>query len=724
MKQSIRKKKPCIIGTLLFFLLTVFPEIVFSVSKKTYPIASHVSQPATTFTQNTIGLPYQFIDRHKNQVKKSPEKPASIDAGICQLAPRSGSPYQVTDSWPYLCWLALIVIIAGGFTLALILCRHQQLRRRLLELTDQIELLHNGQRLFSESLRHLGDVASDFSSKLDGNAAFEALHQYIYAQFATSALIIYHVDRQAQRLERAYAWKNGLPLKGIYQIDLNSATSGAAQAARSGEPVQMMLDATSNGYEYDGTPGDMRSNLFVPLMVSGKVLGVISLQSSQQKVLDHSEHQIFRTLVSYTAMALHNAALYQKVEASLLAQKAAQNQLQAKNQELAAAYKIQGEHQNELTRFLAVASHDLRQPMHALILYMGALGNCELPEAASDILYNALECAHIMDNMFMELLDLSSLDSQVVVPFIEHFPISSLLQRIKIEFTQQAQEKGLQLRIAPCSGWIKSDSTLIEQILRNFTANAIRYTDRGKILIGCRRLGTRLRLAVFDTGIGISPDQQKSVFDEFSQLRHTDRDRSRGLGLGLAIVRRIAHLLSIPVTLISLPARGSMFAIDLELSQERQPDQKTSRIHIGTESLRPRSAVSAQSEKLIVIVDDEPSILSAMRLLCEQWGYQVVTATSTSTALTALSRSERAPDILICDYHLKGKETGLHVIEALQIEFNCEIPSIIITGSITLPGTEEMQVQDIRIMHKPLNACVLHQALAQMIAPLTPDIGH
>lgn len=630
---------------------------------------------------------------------------------------------QVTSNLPIQCLVALM--IAFGITLVLILCCHKRLKQRLLELTDQNQLFNIGQNLFSKKLHRLGDTASDFSSELDSKAAFEALHCYIYAHFATNTLIIYRVNWQDKRLEQAYAWENGLPLDGSYHIDLNSAISGAAHAARSGEMVQMMLD-TSNGYECDGAPGGMRSNLFVPLMISGKVLGVISLQSNRKKLQNPSKHKTFRTLVSYSAMALHNAALYQKVEASMREQKAAQNQLQEKNQELTTAYKIQGEHQNELTRFLAVASHDLRQPMHALILYMGALGNCDLPEAASRILNNAQECAEILDNMFMELLDLSRLDSKVVVPFVEHFPVSSLLQRIKIEFTQQAQAKGLQLRIAPCSAWVKSDRTLIEQILRNLTANAIRYTDHGKILIGCRRAGTRLRLAVFDTGIGISPEQQKSVFDEFSQLKHDDRRRScsQGLGLGLAIVRRIARLLSIPVTLVSLPKNGSMFAIDLELSQEPQPEQKTSGIHANTESLSPRSAISAHSEKLIVIVDDEPDILSAMRLLCEQWGYQVVTATSTVTALAALSLSKRAPDALICDYQLKGMETGLHVIETLRMEFNCEIPSIIITGSITLPGTEQMQVQDIRIMHKPLNACALYQALTQMIAPLTPDIGH
>jgi signal transduction histidine kinase len=215
------------------------------------------------------------------------------------------------------------------------------------------------------------------------------------------------------------------------------------------------------------------------------------------------------------------------------------------------------------SRFLAAASHDLRQPMHALNLYLGALGHFDLPLAARPVLASVRECAETMDEMFCAMLDISRLDANVLIAKNKAFPIAQVLEKIHSEFIQQAQAKGLQFRVATCSATVTGDQELIANILRNLVSNALRYTKHGRVLLGCRRNAGSLSIAVYDTGIGIAPDQQSLVFDEFYQVGNRERDRSQGLGLGLAIVQRQARLMNAKLSLRSQLGRGSVFAIEV-----------------------------------------------------------------------------------------------------------------------------------------------------------------
>ena len=215
------------------------------------------------------------------------------------------------------------------------------------------------------------------------------------------------------------------------------------------------------------------------------------------------------------------------------------------------------------SRFLAAASHDLRQPMHALNLYLGALAHFDLPLLARPVLARVRECADSMDEMFCAMLDISRLDANVLTAKNKAFPIAQVLEKIRSEFIQQAQAKGLLLRVVTCSATVTSDQELITNILRNLVSNALRYTKHGKVLLGCRRNADSLSIAVYDTGIGIAPDQQSLVFDEFYQVGNQERDRSQGLGLGLAIVQRQARLMNAKLSLRSQLGRGSVFAIEV-----------------------------------------------------------------------------------------------------------------------------------------------------------------
>ena len=361
------------------------------------------------------------------------------------------------------------------------------------------------------------------------------------------------------------------------------------------------------------------------------------------------------------------------------------------------------------SRFLAVASHDLRQPMHALNLYVGSIAALDLSERARALLGNVRQCGEAMDKMFRALLDVSRLDAGAVLPETRAFFIASLLERLRVELEPQARAKGLQLRVVACSATVHSDPSLVERILRNLVANAITHTSQGKVLVGCRRMKGRLRVAVYDSGPGIASEHQAAVFQEFYQVGNPERDRSRGLGLGLAIVTRLAKLLATPITLESSPGKGAMFAVDLPRVRKIDGEQVVAHA-------MPNNWRNDLSGIFVAVVDDEATILDATRILLETWGCVVVTAASGTEALERLGASTRVPDILLCDYRLRQHEDGIAVIDALRAEFNEEIPAILITGDTGPERIREIEASGLLVLHKPLREEQLRAALSRLAA--------
>jgi signal transduction histidine kinase/CheY-like chemotaxis protein len=359
------------------------------------------------------------------------------------------------------------------------------------------------------------------------------------------------------------------------------------------------------------------------------------------------------------------------------------------------------------SRFLAAASHDLRQPLHALSLYLGTLAGFELPGKARAILGHVRQCADTMDELFRGLLDISRLDAGAVRADVSTFAIDNILERIRVEFEPQARAKQLRLRVARNRALVRSDPEMLERIVRNFTVNAVRHTERGTILIGCRRRGTQLRVAVYDTGTGIAPEQHKSVFEEFFQIGNPNRDRSRGIGLGLAIVDRLARLLDARVSLVSALGRGSMFAVDVPLAS-------------GTSAspapvAQPAPRIESISGMTVVVVDDEEPILDAMRGLLEQWGCTVVAARSGDEAMEQLRSHSRAPDALVCDFRLADGRDGTNVVEQLRVEFNEDIPALIVTGDTAPERLRAIVASGLEVIYKPIAAESLRQALARVV---------
>ncbi len=227
-------------------------------------------------------------------------------------------------------------------------------------------------------------------------------------------------------------------------------------------------------------------------------------------------------------------------------------------------------HQAELasiakSRFLAAASHDLRQPLQTLALLQGLLATVVEGDKARNLVARLDETLGAMSGMLNTLLDINQIDAGIVHPEIVSFPVSDLLDRLKGEFTYHAQAQGLELRVVPSGVTINSDPRLLEQMIRNLLSNALKYTPHGKVLLGCRRHGGNLSIEVWDTGIGIPEEELQSIFEEYRQLDNAARERKRGLGLGLSIVQRLGNLLGHRLSVRSHPGKGSVFAIEVEL---------------------------------------------------------------------------------------------------------------------------------------------------------------
>jgi signal transduction histidine kinase/ActR/RegA family two-component response regulator len=361
------------------------------------------------------------------------------------------------------------------------------------------------------------------------------------------------------------------------------------------------------------------------------------------------------------------------------------------------------------SRFLAAASHDLRQPIHALNLYLGAFGQIQLPRHASLLLGKVRQCAIIMDEMFRTLLDVSKLDAGAVKPQIGVFALAPLFARTRLEFEPQARAKGIELHVLRCSAFAKSDPVLVERILRNLVSNAVRYTDSGRVVVGCRRHRGALRISVYDTGVGIDSEEQALVFEEFYQVANRERDRSKGLGLGLAIVDRLARLLEAPVLLRSRLGHGSLFAFDLQRAEPVElPAIRLNRDSVGNRDL---------TGTLVVLVDDEELILDAAQTLLKQWNCTVIAATSGREALRQLAGVTRPPDVVICDYRLRENEDGVGVVAALRNEFNADIPALLITGDTDPAQIRAIAASGLAVLHKPLREEELNAAICALRAP-------
>ncbi|HSV24379.1 MAG TPA: ATP-binding protein [Xanthobacteraceae bacterium] len=371
-------------------------------------------------------------------------------------------------------------------------------------------------------------------------------------------------------------------------------------------------------------------------------------------------------------------------------------------------------HQLELanfakSRFLAVASHDLRQPLHALGLFVAQLRSTTTAAERNRIVERIESAIAMINELFKALLDISKLDAGALTPSVTEFPVARLFERVQTTFAGVAKEVGLDFRVVPTQAWVRSDFVLLEQILLNLVSNAVRYVARGGILIGCRRRGQDLRIEICDTGPGIPDDQRQKIFGEFYRLDDPQRDRrglGGGLGLGLAIVDRLCRLLQHPIELSSRVGSGSRFSVVVPV------------VPASTKSAEPPapalSGLNLAAGKLIVEIDDDALALDGMGGLLRSWGCRVVAARSAAEALIALADAG-PPDLVISDFHLTDQRTGIDAIEQLRTAFGSPIPAFLVSGDISPALLQEAQRSGYHLLHKPVDPMPLRTMLNRLL---------
>ncbi|MDA9506179.1 two-component hybrid sensor and regulator [Bradyrhizobium sp. CCBAU 11386] len=358
------------------------------------------------------------------------------------------------------------------------------------------------------------------------------------------------------------------------------------------------------------------------------------------------------------------------------------------------------------SRFLAMASHDLRQPLHALGLFIAQL-RMPLRSAERTRTIELVDATRKeMDEMLNSLLDMSKLDAGILIPTITEFPIARLLQKIETTFDQATRETGLRLRVRRSDAWVRSDAMLLERILLNLVSNAVRYTLRGGIIVGCRRRGQMLRIEVWDSGPGIPEDQKQNIFGEFFQLAARDRNRYGSMGLGLAIVDRLRLLLNHPIDLASTVGRGSRFAILVPMVDECD----TSAEPVDS----PHPAAFAVEGKVVLVIADAPIVQEGTGGLLGRWGYTVLTTGSDEAALIRLAERQR-PDLIISDYHLANGKTGIRAIEKINAAFGSSIPAILISGDTAPEPAREVKDRGYILLHKPVDPMRLRAVMHELL---------
>ena len=357
----------------------------------------------------------------------------------------------------------------------------------------------------------------------------------------------------------------------------------------------------------------------------------------------------------------------------------------------------------EKSRFLASASHDLRQPMHALGLFAATLEKQLARTPLQPTVTNMIRSIDALEQSFSAMLDISKLDAGVVEPNLHPFPIRDLFRVLHMHCAGQAEELGLALRFKPGGKVVMSDPHLLERVLSNLIHNAIRYTPEGGIVVVARTRQDGVSIEVWDTGIGIDEEELPKVFDEFYQVTNPGRDRSRGLGMGLAIVKRLVLLMGHQLEVSSRPGHGTVFRILIKASELAEMDN----LVVAADTLPSPIDFS----RTLLLIDDEESIRVGMRGLLETWGYLVLAAANIAEACMEVRRHAGVIDIVISDLRLANGEDGIEAIERVRAVYGAPLPALLITGDTSPDEVKRVHESGHQVMFKPVRTRDLYAVL-------------
>jgi two-component system CheB/CheR fusion protein len=367
------------------------------------------------------------------------------------------------------------------------------------------------------------------------------------------------------------------------------------------------------------------------------------------------------------------------------------------------------------SRFLAAASHDLRQPLQALGLMMSTLAR-KIKDKKNDealALIGRLDATTAsMSDMLNTLLDINQLEAGTLRFEKVRFPVNDVLGRLREEFTYHAQARKLALHVVPCGLSIYSDPRLLEQIIRNLLSNALKYTDQGKVLLGCRRHEGRLSIEVWDSGVGIPKGELQAIFEEYHQLDNAARQRGRGLGLGLSIVRRLGDLLGHQVRVRSNPGKGSVFAVEVTLAPaETEAPSERARHDVTESTIGP-----VHHTGTILIVEDDPEVREFVEILLKDEGHYTATAPDGVAAMDLAARGVIRPDLLLADYNLPNGLNGVQLAAKLRETLHRHMPVIILTGDISTSALRDIALHDCVLLNKPVKLDEITGVIQRLLA--------
>jgi signal transduction histidine kinase/CheY-like chemotaxis protein len=369
------------------------------------------------------------------------------------------------------------------------------------------------------------------------------------------------------------------------------------------------------------------------------------------------------------------------------------------------------------SRFLRAANHDLRQPLASLKILIYSCLAAETEEDRVQALHAMDVSVAIMEDLLGALLNIGQLDAGKIEPSITTFQISTVLARLKVQYEHMAREEGLRLTVVPSKLAVVSDRVLLERILSNFVANAIRYTAVGRVLIGCRRMERHLRIAVLDSGIGIAEEHHVSIFEEFFRISDTQAERKHSLGLGLNIAKRLSDMLDHAIGVKSIPGRGSMFYIDVPIGNVWHST-------IGEPEISEK--IGGEFSNLICLVlEDDKILLSALTSLLERWGITVLTLNSFENIPEAVRALEQQPDIIITDYRLRGRIQGTDVVNQVNDLIEKPCPALVVTAETGPDLIESIRSQGFPVLIKPVSPpslrVIMHNLLFE--PELVPEVS-
>ncbi len=526
-------------------------------------------------------------------------------------------------------------------------------------------------------------------------------------------VLIAYLDTERRYLfvNKAYAEAFGLDRHKIIGMPAYKLLSEEEYAKRR-DHIQLVLEGKRQKFETD-LPTQQDAKRFAEVTYIphigeyGDILGYFTLY---QDITERREAEL--------ALQITNETLEQRVKERTHALSVVNKELRKENtiralmeDELRQA-KSDAEAANQgKTRFLAAASHDLLQPLNAARLFTSALAQQSHDSPSTHQLVENLDGSlKAAEELITTILDISKLDAGALEPVISHFSLNTLFSNLSTEFNALTQEKGLTFRYVKSQQIVESDQKLLRRILQNFLSNAVRYTQSGKILLGCRREKNKLRIEVWDTGVGIPPEKLHEVFEEFKRIDNPKHSQVKGLGLGLAITDRIARMLNHKLSVHSWPSKGTVFSITVPFGDPSKEVQ-------AKPEQRGWIRSKALNGTLALVIDNEPKILEGMSALLQGWGCATYTALSIEESLALYQNGETPlPNIILADYHLGETDTGIMALRKLYTLWEKEIPALVITADRTDMVTAEINDFGAQLLNKPIKPAALRAMINKLIA--------